>query len=84
MPKQAKQSTIEKAVLLLSENGYSVKKQISYTKKTFEVSVSTLEQVRKVQEALGYKLKDVIEEAFLRWLDYKSADYLKATKAKGK
>ena len=84
MPKQANQSSIEKALQLLSENGYTVKKQVQYTKKTFEVSLPTLEQVREVQEALGYKLKDVVEEAFIRWLEYKSAEYDKVIKAKGR
>ena len=82
MPKLPPQSSIDKAVQLLAKNGYTVKKQVQYTKKTFEISQPTLEQVRAVQEALGYKLKDVVEEAFLRWLEYKNVEYTKAIKAK--
>lgn len=81
-PDKTNPATIEKALRLLQENGYFVKKQIQYTKKTFEVSIQTLEQVRQVQEVLGYKLKDVVEEAFTQWLELKNQDYAKALKGR--
>ena len=81
-PDKTNPATIEKALRLLQENGYSVKKQIHYTKKTFEISIQTLEQVRQVQEILGYKLKDVVEEAFTKWLELKNSEYSKAIKGK--
>ncbi len=79
---KSSRATIEKALKLLEEHGYSVKKQIQYTKKTFEISVQTLEQVRQVQGALGYKLKDIVEEAFTQWLEVKNKEYMKVIKAK--
>ena len=73
---------VERALKILQEHGYVVKKQIPYTKKTFEVSVPTLERLRDVQEALGYKLKEAVEEAFTQWLDKKSQEYERVSKAK--
>lgn len=81
-PAKSNDAAIGKALKLLEEHGYSVKKQIQYTKKTFEVSVQTLTQVRQVQDALGYKLKDVVEEAFTHWLELKNEEYEKVIKGK--
>ncbi len=83
-PEKSNNAVIEKALRLLEENGYTVKKQILYTKKTFEVSVETLKEIREFQNTLGYKLKDVVEEAFTLWLESKHTEYEKISKSKKK
>jgi hypothetical protein len=71
---------LERALKLLREHGYVAKKQINYTKKTFEVAVPTLERFKITQEALGLKIKDAMDEALKQWSDSKEAEVAKRSK----
>ena len=51
---------------------------------TETVAVPTLERLRDVQEMLGLKLKEAVEEAFTQWLDSKQGEYERVARAKEK
>jgi hypothetical protein len=53
----------------LREEGVSVRSLMKNVKKTFHLRETVLERFLRVQEHLGYRVKDALEEALSDWVE---------------
>lgn len=67
MPKELPDTS--SMIQYLEEQGFTVKKDATYKKRTFEVDEEIYRTFRVLQEAKGMKIKEAFNEALSEWVE---------------